>query len=121
MLEQMYTDFTTKLLPQIQSGLAITKDYFLDLFSRYVKYLIVSDSVKIFLGFLLILGSIIGIKNVIKWVNKQNDDGLYSILIIFLIPIGIGCALFFCGISDLIKDIYIPEVRIIEILSNFTK
>ena len=45
MIETLYNDFTTKLLPKIQEGLVITKDYFLDLFGRYVKYLIITDSI----------------------------------------------------------------------------
>ena len=45
MLEQMYSDFTTKLLPKIGEGLSMTKDYFFELFGRYVKYLIIVDSI----------------------------------------------------------------------------
>ena len=126
MLEQMYSDFVNKLLPQIQTGLAITKDYFLDLFGRYVKYLIVSDSVKIFFGALILIGSVWGIKKTYLWLKKEHEkdedyEKLYDLLLLFIIPIVAGCFLFFCGLSDLIKDIYIPEVRIIEILSNFKK
>ena len=36
-MQQLYTDFTTKLLLQIQQGLTITKDYFMDLFARDIK------------------------------------------------------------------------------------
>lgn len=60
MLETIYNDFTTKLLPQIQEGLTITKDYFIDLFGRYVHYLIVMDS-QIYLGLSIIFAILGGI------------------------------------------------------------
>ena len=47
MMEQIYNDFVTKMLPKVQEGLMITKDYFTDLFGRYVHYLIVIDIVWI--------------------------------------------------------------------------
>lgn len=53
MLEQMYNDFVTKVLPTIQEGLVISKDYFFDLFGRYVKYLIVVDSIWVVFGLIL--------------------------------------------------------------------
>ena len=39
MTEKLYQDFTEKLLPKITEGLVITKEYFADLFGRYVEYL----------------------------------------------------------------------------------
>lgn len=58
MTEKLYTDFTNKVLPAIQEGLVITQEYFTELFSRYVKYLIITDIVTI-VGVLLIATALI--------------------------------------------------------------
>ena len=46
-IDKMYQDFLTNIAPKIQEGLVITKDYFVDLFGRYVKYLIVIDLLSV--------------------------------------------------------------------------
>ena len=125
MKEQMYQDFTTKLLPTLQQGLTITKDYFIDLFGRYVKYLIISDSILLFFGvILLIVGIIISTIGLKKWKlekewaerNSWNEKNpvlliIGGISLFFSIVLIIGCT------NNIVKDIYIPEVRIYEIVN----
>lgn len=124
MLEQLYTDFTTKLLPQIQTGLAITKDYFLDLFGRYIKYLIIIDGGWTIIGLLL---SLIGItcftifykkwKNAKRYSNEATQYSLFLFIsIIFSISGPIICLTY---ATNLAKDIYIPEIRIYEEIKGF--
>lgn len=70
-IDTIYNDFITKLLPQIQQGLTIIKEYFTDLFSRYIKYLIITDSIWTGVGLLMVILSIVGAivlaKKFIKW------------------------------------------------------
>lgn len=131
MMEQLYSDFTTKLLPQLQQGLTITKDYFFDLFGRYVKYLILTDSL-IVLVFTIIF--IFGITLAIRTYTKPETKvkrGFYSsnptttvwtdftifkfAVSIVLMVVGIVNMVLF-GLY-LIKDFTIPEIRIMEKLN----
>ena len=122
MLDTIYTDFTTKLLPKIQEGLVITKDYFLDLFGRYVTYLIITDTI-IALSCLItvILALYLGLrKSTRQWIK---DGGSYSTRDIIYMPIAIVVVLgtlgFFNSTFNVVKDIYIPEIRVIEKIQAF--
>ena len=122
MLETIYNDFTTKLLPQIQQGLVITKDYFADLFGRYVKYLIVMDSLCIILGLtMFIVALYFGLRK--KTADWVKDGGSYSgrdFIYLPIVVIGlVGILMFFFSVGDLVKDIYIPEIRVIEKIQEF--
>lgn len=131
MLEQLYSDFTTKLLPQINEGLIISKDYFADLFGRYIHYLIITDGIKTLIGLIIITACLVAIFKTIKNIKNNWDDFCNSadmpiqavILIIIALPLFIGSIIFFDSIFNLVKDIYIPEVRIMEIIQgmNSTK
>ncbi len=120
--EQLYNDFINKLLPKIQEGAAITKDYFMDLFGRYVKYLIITDTIKMVIGVGLLFVAYKAFKFAyIKYKNEENEE--YNSWITVSVIIGIfalffGVVFFLEGGFYLIKDIYIPEVRIYEILNN---
>ena len=59
MMKKLYTDFTEKMLPMIQEGLMITKEYFTDLFGRYIKYLIVTDAIDVAASIVIFLALII--------------------------------------------------------------
>ena len=117
MIEQLYQDFTNHLLPKIQEGLVISKDYFVDLFGRYVHYLIVTDAIKCLVGLLMIIGTCFLAKKL--W--KHLDEYDRPVLLLLIIPLTLGGLIFFDNGMNLIKDIYIPEIRIIEILNLFQK
>lgn len=126
MIEKIYNDFTTQLLPKIQDGMVIGKEYFTDLFGRYVKYLIVHDSIQIVLNLFLLVGTSYALYRIWKWASKNNNmqDEAISIGVIIGTVVGVIMVLFsFIGvvsnIDDLVKDIYIPEVRVYEELSNY--
>lgn len=114
-MEQIYTDFTTKLLPKIQEGLVITKDYFTDLFGRYVKYLIISDTITAVLMLVLAIGGGVLLYKGIKYGIKEDWPG-GEVPMIILGAIGIICGVIFfiTSVMNIVKDIYIPEVRVIE-------
>ena len=121
-VDTIYNDFITKLLPQIQQGLTITKEYFTDLFGRYVKYLIITDGIWTIVGLLIVVLTIISVSIMIYYAQKEGDTGEVSIFIgmIGFIILMFGFFTFFYNGEKLIKDFYIPEVRIMEILQNRT-
>lgn len=124
-IDQVYQDFTTQLLPKIQEGLVITKDYFVDLFGRYIQYLIITDIIK---AVIYLTCFIVGIITSLKvWKiylqrkeKKVNDPEevllawtlTFTIILVSLIGM-------FHSTTLIIKDFYIPEVRIIEEIQNF--
>lgn len=127
MMEQMYNDFVSQVLPKIQDGLIITKDYFSELFGRYIHYLIVTDIIKTCIGLLFLLMGLYAIKMVFKnnskWLKAYEDDcdglSLAKIIICWILGIVFILSGFIttmvCGFN-LIQDLYIPEIRILEIL-----
>jgi formate-dependent nitrite reductase membrane component NrfD len=121
MMEQIYNDFTTKLLPQIQTGLTISKDYFLELFGRYVKYLIVLDSVCTLVGALVFIIGLVGLYKGFKYAQKEDFPEWTTALMFFSLPIIFGITMFFGSGEDLIQDLYIPEIRVIEEIKNFNR
>lgn len=114
MLEKIYTDFTTKLLPLIAEGFTMTKDYFFDLFGRYVKYLIVTDSLWVFLFGVLTFGAFTMVYRGYKRVVKDDwDVGLPLMIVGLLMAAGLLFG-FGYNVRNLVKDIFIPEIRIYE-------
>lgn len=124
MIEQIYNDFTTKLLPKVAEGFTITKEYFLDLFGRYTHFLFIQDV-------LYAVGSFIGLLVCLLIVKKSYERGEEVGFNVEIFPNfgvifgGIAVILFFLGIifstMNAIKDKYIPEVRIYEELKGFNK
>lgn len=125
MIEQIYNDFNTKLLPKLAQGFSITKDYFSDLFGRYVKYLIVTDSILVAVNVIMLTISPIIVYKTIKNLQAEDkkpycdrSDATMAINIAFMIIFGCSFIISMIGIfpntNDLIKDIYIPELRIYE-------
>ena len=121
MLDQLYQDFTTKLLPKIQEGLVIGKDYFMDLFGRYIKYLIIIDSLWIFLGLILLIVGSYSLYRAKKYMKEDNGLGFVWMLVGGIMPIVISAMIIINSIDNLVKDIYIPEVRIIEEIKTFNR
>lgn len=111
MLEQMYNDFVTKVLPTIQEGLVISKDYFFDLFGRYVKYLIVVDSIWIAFGLIVTIIGCLFVYNAVssKSMDSETAGGVFALGGFLFI---IGVFVFMINTFNLIQTIYIPEVRI---------
>lgn len=117
MLETIYNDFVTKVLPAVQEGLVISKEYFFDLFGRYVKYLIVIDSILLAANVFAIIALIIFWRMMAtrKW-YELGDGGfviISGIVTLFSLLFALLPGLFI-NTTHLIKDIYIPEVRVYE-------
>jgi len=115
-IDKIYQDFTEKMLPKIADGMVITKDYFADLFGRYIKYLIITDSLTAVICF-----SIAGLGIYLlffRWrenIIKNDGEILFFVSLgLILIPLTVGGD----AVFNVIKDIYIPEVRLWELLST---
>lgn len=123
MLEKIYEDFTTKMLPTIQEGLVITKDYFIDLFGRYIQYLIIFDSFQIVVSLLALFAAYKAFHRFKAWVDSFDAYNPGDVFCWFLF---VSYVLFFSfgivfSVNNLLKDIFIPEVRVYEELKSFNK
>lgn len=110
MLEKMYTDFVANVLPKVSEGLMITKDYFTDLFGRYVQYLIVTDCIFIGIGLLLFF---LGL-SVMLYEIKGKYDAKGGLIFCGLCVMAVGLIVISLNVFNLVKVLYIPEVRIYE-------
>lgn len=122
--DTIYNDIVTNVLPKVQEWLTITKDYVFDFLDRYITYLIIIDSLTIvftlttfsiityiYMGIWKAIGQ--GFKNSY---DTQWDRAMYKAiitivyLILFLIHMHILCI----SVTDLVKTLTIPELRIYE-------
>ncbi len=118
-LDTLYTDFVTKMLPQIQEGLVITKDYFTDLFGRYVTYLMITDIITIALLVIFFIGSVWASVKSYKIAKEDDDDGIFAFTcVVFVILSVVQPFIIVEETLDLVKLIYIPEVRIYQELQG---
>lgn len=130
-IETIYNDFTANMLPKIQEGLQITQEYFTDLFGRYIQYLITIDSVYLIISATVFIISLIlciyltvkGMKTYKNRESSYDDDFMIYFMFLMLPVVGMivgGINSFYFG-ENLIKDIYIPEVRVYEELKGFNQ
>lgn len=120
MIEKIYEDFNTYLAPKIQEGLVIAKDYFVDIFWRYRNYLLVTDGLQLLLGIILFVLFGILLKKALVYIKKKGwyEDCVFGIIFGLVILLVVASCFFFCSIGNVIKDIFIPEIRIFEIIKN---
>lgn len=124
MIEQIYTDFTTKVLPKVSEGLVITKDYFTDLFGRYVKYLIVTDILWMTMSLIGIVFVILLLKKYVKATGKAldyGDDWPIPFYVVTAMIAAFSTAILVGSTANLIKAIYIPEVRVYEEIKGYMR
>lgn len=104
LMDRMYDDFVNKLLPTVQEGLVITKDYFIDLFGRYVKFLIATDILMLIAASLTLYTAWrMSKKFIAKWkaVNEANKGKAY-----------------YEKDTDSLA-VFIPEVRVYEEVTDY--
>ena len=116
MKQELYDTFMTEVIPRVQEGLVITQEYFTDLFGRYITYLIVTDIMAIATVLAIFGISIWLMKVLIKKGTEKDWEPEYSIGIISILVINgvVAVPLLLKTTTDLVKVIYIPEVRIYE-------
>lgn len=120
----LYTELKTTIAPIADKAVTITKDYAFDIFGRYVKYLLIVDSLLLIFCLVLLLVYILNIRrthNLLGSIDKLCSD--HNQWVIYLVYIAIVPAIFFLvlqvfqSINSVIKDIFIPEIRIYQIYS----
>ncbi len=126
MLETIYTDFTTKLLPKIAEGLVMTKDYFTDLFGRYVHFLIVRDIIYLGLNILGLIITLFICYKIYKYTSKDDFEWIDSPHIVLpsmllIIPIIFMISGIVNNTTEIVKLKYIPEVVVFEKIKSFNK
>lgn len=117
-MEQIYNDFTKNMLPKIQEGLVIGRDYFQDLFGRYVHYLLITDIMWTVLFSILLLAVIIPSYKYRQEILEETQGMAFMFIAFFSITFMIGIMV---NLFDCIKDIYIPEIRVIEIMQEYKR
>lgn len=106
--EQMYTDFKA-ILPDLQEAMQAGLSYSGDLFNRFIAYDITVNAIWILIAL---------IAPVVCYVLvKKLDDIEPQIAIWMAVGLIAFVTLVCCG-SNIVKDIFIPELRVIEVLSN---
>lgn len=129
-IESVYEKFQSDVLPKIQEGLSITKDYFMDLASRYVSYLFWTDVAAIVMCFILFAVALpVGIKVLKKGIKIGNErrydtDGFGITMggvIIIVVSIMGGLLPAIINSFDLIKVLTVPEIRILEDFNSYTR
>ncbi len=122
-MEQLYNDFVDKVLPKIQEGLVITKDYFTDLAGRYITYLLITDIISLVFGLTLFtLTAYFGFREKTrKWIMGGEDGDIPRGMIYVFITTGMLVAFIgiYTDITNIVKILYIPEIRILEELKPF--
>ena len=133
----MMSDEIMKVLDNLSQKFGVAIDwtsenvmpYLQNLFNRYINYDIFINILE--MSILLVLTIIFGVLSY-KWLKKWNKESkkewlarsekILYILITFVSIFGIllllDLILFPCGIDSLLKDIYIPEVRILELIKG---
>lgn len=128
MMGQLFDTFNNQFLPQIAQWLSITKDYFFDLFGRYVTYLIITDTIEAFYSIVMIVLVIILWKKVAgeciknhekaKETQRYYDWIWYGWAIAIWFSVTIICCCFIVVLVDDIKQlslsITVPELRIYQ-------
>ena len=133
----MMSDEIIKVLDNLSQKFGIVIDwtsenvmpYLQNLFNRYISYDIFKNILE--MSLLLILTIIFGILSY-KWSKKwekelekewlKRSEKILYILVTFISILGIllifDIVCFPIGIDSLLKDIYIPEVRILELIKG---
>lgn len=123
MLETIYTDFTTELLPKIAEGLVMTKDYFTDLFGRYVHFLIIQDIILLVVSVITLIITLFICYKLYK--QAKNDDfdldPAYVFTMFLLLPLIFSIVGIVQNTTEIVKLKYIPEVVVFEKIKSFNK
>ncbi len=120
-LEQLATDFLTNLPDLIEQGGA----YASDLMDRYVKYLLIKESISLSLIIIGVILVIVAFTSSYKWYKKQkainkseaesNFEAICFLFLVFSVILIPSCIF---KIQRIIKIVYVPEIVIIEEITN---
>ena len=118
--EQMYADLQAQI-PALKEALATGTTYATDLGQRIINYDIAINSVELAVWLLIFYGMYKGFKMHWAWYKKDEHD-VYEPAMTFLAwTFAIFPVIFFLEANPLpqiIKAVFVPEWRLIEILSK---
>jgi len=114
--EQIYTDLKS-ILPDLKEAMETGVSYGGDLFERFIMYDILINS---FLVLSLVIAIVIAIVLLVKSYSRNYDDEVNSFMTKFTLACIIICIAIPIGVpvSNILKDIFIPEIRVIEVIKN---
>lgn len=122
----MYEDFVNKVLPEVQEGLVISYEYFIDLFGRYVTYLLITDIINFVITLLVLITSSYFIYKFLKYIRRNFydlDEFSGTVYVVGVMILGgiVLSALYVApnNAFSIVKTIYIPEVRVYEELQKY--
>lgn len=116
-MEKMYEDFVNVVLPYVQEGMVISYEYFIDLFGRYVKFLIIIDSLGVILWFIVVALSFYTARKLFYYFREKDklDEPPFIIPAALLAVLtAAGALMFFEKATDLAKALTVPEIRVYE-------
>ena len=115
LIERMYSDFTTNVVPLLGQGVQITKDYAMEFLGRYWKFLIVYDSLYVILSLIWFIIWVFFAKKAVKVSDHEGrESSAMPLLAVAIILLLIWTIAVFKNWWDLIKSIYVPEIRMYE-------
>jgi len=121
--ENMYADIKAQL-PALQEALKQGIKWGNDIAIRYIHYDLVIHIMYLSIGGGILFYIIYFlIKTIRKEFHKDSpDEDIYYPLVMMLVIVGIVEIIFTSiNLEIVLKDIFIPEIRIIELLSNLIK
>ncbi len=120
--EQIYTDLTAQL-PAIKEALQAGVKYSGELGTRVIQWDIASNVISLLIWGTLLALAVRGFKKHLAWCKKNEWDESTMTIAFWIFPCAIFPATFFveAWLWNIIKAIFIPELRLIEILSSLVK
>lgn len=125
-VESLYATFTNTVLPAVGQGLVITKDYFVDLFSRYAMYLAITDGLMALTEIAAIVWAIHRFKLTYKTYSNgesrttDSQDMMHVLGFVAAICVVIIATVWLTtDLPNFVKDLLVPEFRVGEQLLKF--
>lgn len=124
-IESLYGTFTNTVLPAVGQGLVITKDYFVDLFSRYAMYLAITDGALVLAELCAIGYFVARIRSVYRTYKSgettSDSTDVMNILtcIAGVVVIVVATTWITTDFPNFVKDLVVPELRVGQQILEF--
>ena len=114
MPDQMYLDLKDQL-PALKEALLAGAKWGSEIAGRYIQYDIACNIIWILLAIIMLYVAIKLKEHAKRWYDKEYNPMGYVGMVLLSV-----CSplIFFLSIFTIVKDIFIPEIRILEMLSN---
>ena len=127
--EKIFNEINTNILPHIKEGISITKDYAFDLMDRTILYLLIHDILTIIFDLItitILYKIFIYIYNYYKkawFTDNLGDLKIWVVISCFILSSTILFTIvgLYTGITNIVKTLTIPEIRIYQELQQVNK